>query len=115
MSYKISTANITTSTTESHEINLPKFVRSTTKVSSKLENSICTWMFLTVSSSKSWGKRNKKAFIEIKSSAHKQYIFSQSERFEKKTKTLDVYAVERGKCLSVLSNIYNKILEIGLR
>jgi hypothetical protein len=32
-------------------------------------------MFLTVSSNKSWGERNKKAFIEIKSSAHKQHIF----------------------------------------
>lgn len=91
MSHKVLTANIITSSIESHEINFPKSVRSTTKVLSKLENSICTWMFLTVSSSKSQGERNKKAFIEIKSSAYKQYSFSKSGRFEKKTKTMDVW------------------------
>lgn len=70
-SYKVLTANTVTFTVESHKINLPKFMRSISKVPSKLENSICIWMFLMVSSSKSQGERNKKAFIEIKSSAYK--------------------------------------------
>lgn len=55
-SYKILTANSITFTTESHEINLPKFMRSTTKASSKLEKSVCTRMFLMVSSNKSQGE-----------------------------------------------------------
>ena len=75
MSHKSLTVNMTASSTESQETNLPKFVGSTIKVWSELGNSICTRMFLTVSSNKSWGERNKKAFIEIKSSAHKQHIF----------------------------------------
>lgn len=70
-SYKVSTANTVTFTMESHKINLPKFMRSISKVLSKLENSIYIWMFLMVSSNKSQGERNKKAFIEIKSSAYK--------------------------------------------
>lgn len=69
MTYKVLTASGMTSTIVSYKIYLPKFVKSTTKVSLKLENSICTWMFLTVSSNKSQGERNKKAFTEIKSSA----------------------------------------------
>lgn len=60
LSHKGLTADITTSTIESYQINLPKCVESTTKVLSKLENSICAWMFLTVSSNKSPGERNKK-------------------------------------------------------
>lgn len=60
VSYKVLTANIMTSTIESYQINLPEFVKLTTKVLSKLENSICAWMFLTVSSNKSQGERNKK-------------------------------------------------------
>lgn len=70
-SFKGLTANTVTFTRESRKINLPKFMRSINKVSSKLENSICIWMFLMVSSNKSPGERNQKAFIEIKSSAYK--------------------------------------------
>lgn len=70
-SFKVLTANTVTFTMESPKINLPKFMRSINKVLSKLENSICIWMFLMVSSNKSQGERNKKAFIEIKSSAYK--------------------------------------------
>lgn len=94
VSYKILTANIITSTTESHEINLPKFVRSTTKVLSKLESSVCMWMFLTVSHR---GREVKRHLSKLNHLLTNSTFFSQAERFEKKTQALGTYVIDRGK------------------
>lgn len=90
-SYKVLTANTVTFTMESPKINLPKFMRSISKVPSKLKNSICIWMFLMVSSSKSQGERNKRHLLKLNHLLTNSPFFPSLE--DLKTKTLDVYVV----------------------
>lgn len=75
------TAGHTTSATKSHEINLPKTVRSMTKGLSKLVVS-----FLKVSGRKEQGERNRKTFIQITHLLTHSAFFSSLEVMDGKQK-----------------------------
>ena len=89
---------MTTSTTESQETHLPKFVRSTIKVWSELGNSICTCCFSWFQAINHGEREIKMHLMKLNHLLTNSTFFSQSERFEKKRETVEVYAVGRSKC-----------------